>query len=75
MVTPESNPRRPDEPMQLMSDGETIPKKDVLHYKVEEEPTTDEEHLRRLKIGAFSAASLGLAIFGGVAAYKHLKDK
>ena len=58
-----------------MSDGEWVYPHEVLQYGAEEEPIIDEDRLHKLKIGAYSAAGLGLAIFGGVTAYKHLKDK
>lgn len=58
-----------------MSDGEWIPAEDVLHYGIESESESDEPKTDKLKAGAFTAATAALAIFGGITAYKHLKDK
>jgi|GEM_PF-2069145 len=59
-----------------MSDGEWVYPDEVLHYGAEDdESESDEARHHRLAIGAFSAAGLGLAIFGGIKAYKHIKDK
>jgi len=58
-----------------MSDDKWVKPEHVIDHGVEEHVESTEDRNHKLRTGAFTAAGLGLAIFGGITAYKHLRDK